>query len=53
MNSLITRIHKNKIAHLKNPMVRPDEVAKIGREYERVQKEMDAKLAEWERMQEN
>jgi ATP-binding cassette subfamily F protein 3 len=36
---------------LESPLVRPDEVAVIGREYERVQKEMDAKLAEWERMQ--
>ncbi|GJQ35967.1 MAG: hypothetical protein JETCAE01_19770 [Anaerolineaceae bacterium] len=51
MNSLITRIHKNKIAQLESPMVKPDEVAKIGREYERVQKDMDARLAEWERMQ--
>ncbi len=32
-------------------MVKPDEVAKISREYERVQKDMDTKLAEWERMQ--
>ncbi len=38
-------------AQLESPMVKPDEVAKIGREYERVQKDMDAKLAEWERMQ--
>jgi ATP-binding cassette subfamily F protein 3 len=36
---------------LESPLVKPDEVAKIGREYERVQKEMDSKLAEWERMQ--
>ncbi len=38
-------------AQLESPMVRPDEVAKIGREYERVQKEMDERLAEWEQMQ--
>jgi len=36
---------------LESPLVRPDEVAVIGKEYERVQKEMDTKLAEWERMQ--
>ncbi len=38
-------------AQLESPLVRPDEVAKIGREYERVQKDMDEKLAVWERMQ--
>ena len=27
------------------------EVVKTGKEYERIQKEMDAKLGEWERMQ--
>jgi hypothetical protein len=31
--------------------VKPDEVRKIGTEYERVQKEMDVKLGEWEKMQ--
>lgn len=36
---------------LESPLVKPDEVVKIGREYERIQKEMDEKLAEWERMQ--
>ncbi len=36
---------------LESPLVKPDEVAVIGREYERVQKEMDEKLAEWEQMQ--
>ena len=36
---------------LESPMVKPDEVAKIGSEYNRVQAEMDEKLAEWERMQ--
>jgi ATP-binding cassette subfamily F protein 3 len=38
-------------AQLESPLVRPDEVRKIGTEYERVQREMDAKLDEWERMQ--
>ncbi|MCL4273703.1 MAG: ATP-binding cassette domain-containing protein [Anaerolineales bacterium] len=36
---------------LESPLVKPDEVAVIGREYERVQKEMDEKLEEWEQMQ--
>jgi ATP-binding cassette subfamily F protein 3 len=36
---------------LESPFVRPAEAAKLGTEYERVQKEMDAKLGEWERMQ--
>jgi ATP-binding cassette subfamily F protein 3 len=36
---------------LESPFVKPDEVGKLGIEYERVQKEMDAKLNEWERMQ--
>ena len=36
---------------LESPFVRPQEAAKLGTEYERVQKEMDAKLGEWERMQ--
>lgn len=36
---------------LESPLVRADEVAVIGKEYERVQKEMDTKLAEWERIQ--
>jgi ATP-binding cassette subfamily F protein 3 len=38
-------------SQLESPLVNPNEVAKIGTEYERVQKEMDAKLNEWERMQ--
>jgi len=38
-------------AQLESPLVNPNEVAKIGTEYERVQKEMDKKLNEWERMQ--
>jgi hypothetical protein len=38
-------------AQLESPLVKPEEVAKIGREYNRVQAEMDDKLAEWERMQ--
>jgi ATPase subunit of ABC transporter with duplicated ATPase domains len=36
---------------LESPFVKPDEVGKLGIEYERVQKEMDAKLNEWERLQ--
>ena len=39
-------------AQLESPMVKPGEVAKIGSEYNRVQAEMDEKLAEWERIQE-
>jgi ATP-binding cassette subfamily F protein 3 len=42
----------NLVSQLESPFVKPDEVVKISREYERVQKEMDIKLAEWERMQE-
>jgi regulator of replication initiation timing len=38
-------------AQLESPLVRPNEVIKLGKEYERVQKEMDEKLAEWESMQ--
>ena len=36
---------------LESPFVKPSEAAKLGTEYERVQKEMDKKLSEWERMQ--
>ncbi|MBL8097908.1 MAG: ABC-F family ATP-binding cassette domain-containing protein [Anaerolineales bacterium] len=36
---------------LESPMLKPDDVVKISKEYERVQKEMDVKLAEWEGMQ--
>ena len=36
---------------LESPFVKAEEVRKLGTEYERVQKEMDAKLGEWERMQ--
>jgi ATP-binding cassette subfamily F protein 3 len=42
----------NLSAQLESPFVKPDEVRKIGTEYERVQREMDEKLDEWERMQE-
>src|SRR5688572_11945757 len=38
-------------AQLESPFVKPNEVAKLGTEYERVQKEMDDRLAEWERLQ--
>ena len=41
----------NLSSQLESPFVKPDEIRKIGTEYERVQKEMDVKLAEWERMQ--
>jgi len=35
-------------AQLESPFVNPKEVAVLGKEYERVQKEMDEKLREWE-----
>ncbi len=38
-------------SQLESPLVKPEEVRKIGTEYERVQKEMDAKLSEWEKLQ--
>ena len=38
-------------SQLESPLVKPEEVAKLGTEYERVQKEMDKKLNEWEMMQ--
>src|SRR5687767_8798181 len=38
-------------SQLESPFVKPEEVRKIGTEYERLQKEMDVKLGEWERMQ--
>ena len=41
----------NLTTQLESPFVRPAEVAKLGTEYERVQREMDEKLVEWERMQ--
>jgi ATP-binding cassette, subfamily F, member 3 len=41
----------NLSAQLESPFVKPAEAAKLGTEYERVQKEMDEKLNEWERMQ--
>ncbi|MEN9563430.1 MAG: hypothetical protein RIR73_1674 [Chloroflexota bacterium] len=41
----------NLSSQLESPMVKPDEVIKIGNEYNRVQAEMDEKLAEWEKMQ--
>jgi ATP-binding cassette subfamily F protein 3 len=37
-------------AQLESPFVNAKEVIKLGKEYERVQKEMDEKLGEWERM---
>jgi ATP-binding cassette subfamily F protein 3 len=41
----------NLSSQLESPLIRPQEVVKIGREYDRVQKEMDEKLAEWEGLQ--
>ncbi len=41
----------NLSSQLESPFVKPEEVRKIGTEYERVQKEMDVKLGEWEKMQ--
>src|SRR5829696_5101660 len=41
----------NLSSQLESPFVKPDEIRKIGTEYERVQKEMDAKLNEWESIQ--
>jgi hypothetical protein len=38
-------------AQLESPFVRPEEAGRLGIEYERVQREMDEKLNEWERMQ--
>jgi ATP-binding cassette subfamily F protein 3 len=42
----------NLSSQLESPFVKPEEVRKIGTEYERVQKQMDAKLGEWEKMHE-
>ena len=41
----------NLTSQLQSPFVKPAEAAKLGTEYERVQREMDEKLGEWERMQ--
>jgi hypothetical protein len=41
----------NLSAQLDSPFVKPAEAAKLGTEYQRVQREMDEKLGEWERMQ--
>jgi hypothetical protein len=41
----------NLSTQLESPFVKPAEAAKLGTEYERVQKEMDVRLAEWERLQ--
>ena len=38
-------------AQLESPFVNPKEVAVLGKEYDRVQKEMDEKLREWEGLQ--
>ena len=42
----------NLSTQLESPLVSASEVVKISKEYERIQKEMDEKLAEWEGMQE-
>ncbi|NJC98269.1 MAG: hypothetical protein FIB03_18370 [Anaerolineae bacterium] len=42
----------NLSTQLESPFVKPEEAGKLGLEYERVQREMDTKLNEWERMQE-
>jgi hypothetical protein len=36
---------------LDNPPADPRQVAKLGREYNSVKKEMDEKLGEWEKLQ--
>jgi len=41
----------NLTAQLESPLVKPQEVAKLGAEYERLQREMDERLTEWERLQ--
>ena len=41
----------NLTSQLESPFVKPSEAAKLGTEYERVQREMDEKLGEWEQMQ--
>jgi len=41
----------NLTTQLASPFVKPEEAGKLGIEYERVQREMDAKLNDWERMQ--
>ena len=38
-------------AQLESPFVNAKEVVKLGKEYERVQREMDERLAEWEKLQ--
>src|SRR5687767_3047480 len=38
-------------AQLESPFMNAKEVIKLGKEYERVQKEMDDRLAEWEKLQ--
>ena len=37
-------------AQLENPPQDPHEVTRLGREYARVQNEMDGKLGEWEQL---
>jgi ATP-binding cassette subfamily F protein 3 len=41
----------NLTAQLESPFVTPQEAARLGTEYERVQREMDERLTEWESLQ--
>jgi len=41
----------NLSSQLESPQIKPDDVINISNEYNRVQKEMDQKLADWEEMQ--
>ena len=41
----------NLTSQLESPFVKPAEAAKLGTEYERVQREMDVRLSEWEKLQ--
>jgi ATP-binding cassette subfamily F protein 3 len=41
----------NLTAQLESPSLQPAEAAKLGTEYERIQREMDQRLNEWERLQ--
>jgi len=54
LENTITALEKdlaNLSAQLESPLVSASEVVKISKEYERIQKEMDEKLGEWEELQ--
>ena len=54
LENAITKLEatlSNLATQLESPFVKPEEAGKLGIEYERVQKEMDEKLGEWEKMQ--